>query len=127
MKIAYIIARTLLGGMLLFASISYFYMMATHKMPAPPDGDVKTYMTGMSLVNIMNIVKTIELICGLALITGFYNALAAVVIFPIMINIVLFHAYLGPKELPMMIVLLLLNLFIAYYYRDKYKPLFEAK
>lgn len=124
MKIAYIIVRTLLGGMLLFASISYFFDLM--KQPPVPH-DVQTYMAGISLVHIMTIVKTIELICGLAFITGFYNTLAAVVIFPIMINIVLFHVFLEPAELPVMIVLLVFNLFIAYYYRDNYKTLFTAK
>jgi putative oxidoreductase len=126
MKIAYIIIRSLLGAMLLFASITYFYMVATNKMQMPT-GQPKVYMDGISTVHIMDIVKVIELLCGLAFITGFFNKLAAIVIFPILINIVLFHAFLEPAELPMMIVLLLFDLYIAYYYRETYKALFAAK
>jgi putative oxidoreductase len=127
MKIAYIIVRTLLGGMLLLGSVTYFYMLATHKMPPTPDGAAKTYMAGISLVNIMNIVKALELVCGLLFVTGRFNALAAIVIFPILINIALFHGYIEPSGLPMSLALIVADLFIAYYYRDKYKPLFESK
>lgn len=124
MKIAYIVVRSLLGLMLLFASISYFF----HLMKAPaPAGDVKIYMAGISTVHIMDIVKAIELLCGILFVVGRFNALAAIIIFPILLNIALFHAYLGPSELPMAIALIIADLFIAYYYRDKYKPLFEAK
>ena len=123
MKIAYIIVRSLLGLLLLFASVSYFLM----KNPPVPVGDVKTYMAGISLVHIMTIVKVIELLCGIAFVTGRFNALTAVVIFPILINIALFHAYLGPQELPVAIVLIIADLFIAYYYRDNYKPLLASK
>lgn len=127
MKIAYIIVRSLLGAMLLFASISYFYMVSSGKMPPPPNDAVKTYMMGISSVNIMNIVKAIELLCGILFVIGRFNALAAIVIFPILINIALFHAYLGPKDLPMAIILIIADLFIAYYYRDRYQPLFRSK
>lgn len=123
MKIAVIIVRTLLGAMLLFASISYFFHLM--KEPVPP-AEVKTYMAGISTVHLMDIVKVIELLCGLAFITGFFNTLAAVVIFPILINIALFHAYLGPKELPIAIALIIADLFIAYYYRKNYITLFAA-
>ena len=124
MKIAVIIVRTLLGALLLFASISYFFHLMKEPVPA---ADVKTYMMGITLVHAMTIVKVLELLCGIAFITGFYNTLAAVVIFPILINIALFHAYLGPKELPMAIVLIIADLFIAYYYRKNYQTLFAAK
>lgn len=127
MKIAYIIVRSLLGLMLLFGSVSYFYMMAAHKMPPMPAGAAQTYMAGISLVNIMNIVKALELICGLLFVTGRFNALAAIIIFPILINILLFHAYIEPSGVAMSIALIVADLFIAYYYRDKYKPLFESK
>ncbi|RKR83864.1 hypothetical protein BDD43_4079 [Mucilaginibacter gracilis] len=124
MKIAYIIVRSLLGALLLFASVSYFF----HLMKEPvPSADVKTYMTGISLVHIMSIVKAIELVCGLLFVIGRYNTLAAVVIFPILINIALFNAYLGPSNLPMSIALILADLFVAYYYRNNYKTLFAAK
>ena len=125
MKIALIIIRSLLGAMLLFASIPYlFHLMA---MPAPT-GDTKIYMDGISTVHLMPIVKSIELLCGLAFITGRFNTLAAVVIFPILFNILLFHSFIGEaKEALLPVLLIIADLFIAWYYRYNYRTLFAAK
>lgn len=124
MKIALIIVRSLLGLMLLFGSIVYFFDLV--KQPVMPAGII-TYMTGISLVHIMTIVKSIEFICGLAFVTGRFNTLAAVVLFPIIINILLVHSFLEPSGVPVAVCLLLADLFIAYYYRNNYKTLFAAK
>jgi len=77
---------------------------------------------------LMPFIKITELLCGLAFITGRFNTLASVAIFPITINIFLYHLILNPKGgLPIAVFVLLANLFIAYYYRANYKSLFAAK
>lgn len=124
MKIAVIVVRTLMGLLLLFASVTYLFKL----VPVPVmTGATKTYNEGLAVVGIMNIVKVLELLCGLAFITGRFVTLAAVVIFPIAINIVLFHAIVAPSGLPAGLFLLLGDLFLAYYYRQNYRTLFAVK
>ncbi|MBK0379899.1 DoxX family membrane protein [Mucilaginibacter segetis] len=125
MKIAVIVVRTLMGLLFLFASITYLFKL----MPVPPmEGGVKTFNEGLAAaVYLMPLVKVIELIGGFLLLIGRYNTLVAVVLFPIIINIVLFHAYLSPSGLPAGLFLLLGDLFLAYYYRKNYISLFAAK
>ena len=124
MKIAFIIIRTLMGLLLLFASVSFFL----HLFPVPPmSGDTKTYNDGLAVVNIMTIVKVLELLCGLAFVTGRFVKLAAVIIFPIALNILLFHAVVAPSGVPAGLFLVLGDLFIAYYYRATYAPLFASR
>lgn len=124
MKITMIVVRTLMGLLLLFASISYFFKL----VPVPPvAGLAKTYNEGLAVVGIMNIVKVLELLCGLAFVTGRFVTLAAVVIFPIVFNIVLFHAVVAPSGLPSGVFLLVGDLFLAYYYRHNYRTLFAVK
>jgi hypothetical protein len=43
------------------------------------------------------------------------------------LNIFLFHAFLEPQGLPVAILLLLGNLFLAWNYREKYKAMLAAK
>jgi putative oxidoreductase len=57
---------------------------------------------------------------------GRFVPLAVVVIFPVIVNIVLVHALLAPEGLPVAIFLLLADLFLAYYYRERYKTLVAA-
>ncbi|QJD95850.1 DoxX family protein [Mucilaginibacter robiniae] len=124
MKIIMIIVRTLMGLLLLFASVSFFFKL----MPMPQaTGQAKVYNDGLAVVGIMNIVKVLELLCGLAFVTGRFVTLAVVVIFPILINIVLFHAVVAPSGLTSGALLLVGDLFLAYYYRRNYVSLFAIK
>lgn len=90
-------------------------------------GSMKVFNDGMAATGyMMHTVKVIELICGLAFVSGFFVPLAAVVITPIIVNIFLVHAFMAPSGLPAAIFLVLANLFIAFYYRERYKPLFKS-
>lgn len=125
MKIAMIIIRTLMGLFLLFASVRYFFNLMTP--PAVVPELAITYNKGIAVAHILTIVKSIELICGLLLVIGRFATLATIVIFPITVNIILFHAYADPANIGGGILLLVLNLFMAYYYRKNYAPLFSVK
>ena len=125
MKIAVIIVRILVGLMFLFSSVVVLFKL----VPQPQlKGDIKVFMDGVNAsVYLMPLIKVTELVCAIALITGRFVTLALVVLFPIMINIVLFHAFLGPENLPIVIALLLGILFLAYAYRKNYISLFTVK
>ncbi|MDB5109681.1 MAG: DoxX protein [Mucilaginibacter sp.] len=125
MKIAAIIIRTLMGLMFLFSSVVVLFKL----VPQPVlTGNVKVFMEGVNAsVYLMTLIKVTELVCSIALILGRFVPLAAVVLFPIIVNIVCFHAFLEPEGLPIVIALLLGDLFLAYYYRDNYKGLLAAK
>jgi len=123
MKITSIVVRILMGLMFLFASITYFFKLYT---PPPMTGAVKTFNDGLEAsIYLMPTVKVFELLCGLAFVSGKFVQLAVVVIFPIIVNIFCFHAFLQPSGLPIAIPLLLADLFLAYYYRENYKPLLK--
>jgi hypothetical protein len=75
----------------------------------------------------MPTVKVFELLCAILFLSGRFVALATVVIFPIILNILLVHAFLDTSGLPVAILLLAGDLFLVYYHREKYKGLFAAK
>ena len=124
MKIAMIIIRTLMGALLLFSSANFFFKL----VPAPVmPAEAITYNQGLAVVNLMLFVKVIEILCGLAFITGRFVALAAVVFFPIALNIVLFHAVVMPATIGGGLFTLIGDIFLAIYYRQKYAPMLTAK
>jgi uncharacterized membrane protein YphA (DoxX/SURF4 family) len=125
MKIAAIIVRILMGLMFAFASITVLFKL----FPQPElSGNIKTFMEGVNVTGYMiTTIKIIELICAVAFLSGRFVPLATVVIFPITLNILLFHITLAPDGLIVAILLMTGNLFLAWYYRDNYKPLFIAK
>jgi len=122
MKIAVIIVRVLLAAMYLFASVSYFLNI----MPKAPEMTAAqtSFMTGlMASVYLFPLIKITELVGGILLLIGRTAPLGALIIFPVTLNIFLYHAFLGPKDLPMVAVMLLFNLFLLYAYRAKYLPI----
>lgn len=124
MKIATHIVRSLMGLLFLFASVTYFFKLIT---PPPPTGAMKTFSDGLAASGyLLPTVKALELACSLCFLSGRFVALAAVLIAPIIVNIVLVHAFLDPKGLPVALFLVLANGFVAYAHRDSYKPLFKA-
>ena len=125
MKIAVTIIRILMGLMFLFASVAYFLNLFDEPVMT---GSIKVFNDGIKAsIYLMPLVKVFELLCAIAFISGFFVPLAAVVIFPITVNILMFHAFLDAKGLPMAIILIAANLFIAYYYRNKYKSILTAR
>lgn len=118
MKIAVIIVRTLLGLLFLFSSIVVLFKL----VPQPPlRGGSKLFMEGLvASVYFIPLLKITELLCGLAFISGRFVPLATVVIFPVILNILLYHAFLAPEGLPIALLLLLANLFLAYACRKNY-------
>ena len=125
MKIAVTIVRTLMGLLLLFASITYLFDL----FPQPElTGRVKTFMDGLLATGyFMTLLKVTELVCGLAFVSGCYVALATVVIAPIIVNIFMFHLLVDTSGLPVAIFLVFANSFVAYANWDKYRPLLSAK
>jgi uncharacterized membrane protein YphA (DoxX/SURF4 family) len=125
MKIASIIVRILMGAMFAFASIAFFL-----KLFDTPEitGNMKIFNEGLAAsVYLMPTVKAFELLCAIAFLSGRFVPLATIVIFPIVLNIMLIHAFLDTSGLPLAVLLFLGNLFLAYYHSEKYKGLLAAK
>lgn len=120
-----IIVRTLMGLMFLFSSAVFFLKL----FPQPVlKGNIKIFMDGITAAAyLLPLIKATELICAIAFLIGRFVPLAVVIIFPIIVNIVFVHAFLGPENLPVAIALLCADLFLAYYYRNNYKTLLAAK
>lgn len=125
MRIAIIIVRVLMGLLFIFASVAFFFDLVE---PPEMEGDLLAFNMGLAAAGyLFPLVKTIELLCGLAFLSGFFVPLAAVVIFPISVNILFVHLFLDPAGLPVAIFVILANLFLAYACRQHYRRLFAKR
>jgi hypothetical protein len=125
MKITTIVIRLLFGALLLFSSLAYFLSL----FPQPElTGGMKTFNDGINASTyLMPLVKSIELICGLAFVTNRFIPLATILIFPISLNILGVHIFLAPEGLPVALFIIVANLFFAYRSKEHYKPLLISK
>jgi uncharacterized membrane protein YphA (DoxX/SURF4 family) len=123
------IARILLG-FIFFASGLAGLLNA---LPVPPDLPERlvTFNTGlMASIYFMPLLKLVETVCGLMLMSGWFVPLALVVLAPVVLNIFLVHAFLAPSGLPLAIILGLLMIYLSFFaqpYSATIKPLFKRK
>ena len=97
MKIVTVIARILLGLLFLVFGLNGFL----HFIPMqPPTGLAGQYMGALFLSHYLVVVFVLEAVAGLLLLINRYVPLALVLLGPVIVNIVLFHACLAPAGLP---------------------------
>jgi putative oxidoreductase len=98
MKIATLIARILLGLLFLVFGLNGFL----HFIPmAPPAGLAGQYMGVLFLSHYLVAVFLVQIIGGALLLANRFVPLALVLLGPVLVNILLFHALMAPEGLPM--------------------------
>jgi putative oxidoreductase len=105
MKIASTIARYLLGLIFFVFGLNGFLQFL--HMP-PPTGLAAQFVGAMFVSHFLVIVFLLELIPAILLLINRYVPLALVLLGPIVVNIVLFHAFMAPSGLPLALVVVVL-------------------
>ncbi len=122
MKIAAIIIRTLLGLLFIYASVMFFLKKAPESQETEA---FKAFQTGIIASNyLMPLAKGLELICGLAFLSGRFVTLANIIILPVTLNILLININMTPENLPIGLLVFAGNLFLIYVYRKNYASIF---
>jgi len=126
MKIATIISRILLGFIYLVFGLDYFFNF----IPYQPlhTGNAGAFKAGLNAAGYFYpMMKTIQVFGGISLLINRYAPFFAVVLFPISLNVLLFHTFLAPSGWLMGVFLMVPNLFLGYAYRMYYNGLFIRK
>ena len=121
MRIVKFIICLLFGLLFINAGLNKFFMYIP--VPEMPDELRKVNEAFGTIKWLMPLIATIEIAAGLLFIIPKTRNLAAIMIFPIIIGILLHHFFYAPEGLPMAIVLFLINLWIIIEGREKYKHL----
>jgi len=100
-----------------------------HFIPQPPMPDPAAAFAHAMFATgyLFTLVKVVEVASGALLLSGRFVPLALVLLAPIIVNIVLFHGFLAPAGLAVPVVVLALELFLAWSYRDAYRPMLQAR
>jgi uncharacterized membrane protein YphA (DoxX/SURF4 family) len=126
MKIATIISRILLGFIYLVFGLDYFL----HFIPYEPHhtGKVAAFKAGLIGVGYFYpMIKSIQIVGGISLLIDQFAPFFAVVVFPISVNVFLYHTILVPSGWLMGVLLIGPNLFLGYAYRKFYHGMFVRK
>ena len=121
MKIATIIARSLLG--LLFVVMGLNIFLNFIPMPPPPEGPARNFMMAMFMSHYFWVVGTLEVGGGVLLLTGRFAPLGLTLLGPVIVNILCFHLFMLPSGLPLAIVVAALALFLLRRHREHFAGL----
>src|SRR5258706_1901266 len=97
MKIASIIARTLLG--LIFVVFGSNMFLHFIPMPPPPEGPARDFMTALYVSHYLYVVGAFEVAGGLLLFTGRWAPLGLALLGPVVVNILAFHVLMSSAGL----------------------------
>jgi len=126
MKVAVLISRILLGFLYLVFGLDYFLKF----IPYQPEhtGAAGAFIAGLKGTHYFYpMQKVIQIVCGLSLMFNRYPAFSAVVVFPISLNVLLFHTILVPSGWLMGVFLMVPNLILGWGYRKYYAGMFTMK
>jgi uncharacterized membrane protein YphA (DoxX/SURF4 family) len=124
MKIATIIARSLLG--LIFVVFGSNMFLHFIQMAPPPEGPGRDFMTALFVSHYLYVVGALQVVGGLLLFTGRWTPLGLTLVGPVIVNILCFHVLMAPAGLPMATVVSLLALFLLWRHRGNFAGLFNA-
>jgi uncharacterized membrane protein YphA (DoxX/SURF4 family) len=119
------VARILLGlGFFVFGLNGFL-----HFLPAPsfPE-DAGVFLGALAATGyFFPLLKATETISGILLLSGRFVPLALTLLAPILVNILAFHAFLAPAGILPGLVLAVLEIIVAYQYRDSFRGVLIAR
>jgi putative oxidoreductase len=119
-----VILRSLMGLIFVVFGSNLFL----HFIPNPPEppaaGDF--FMALFKTGYFIPMLGATQMVSGVLLLTGMMVPFALVLIAPVIVNIFLFHAFLAPGGLPLGIVVVALEVILAWMHREAFVPLFAG-
>lgn len=119
-----VVARLFLG--LVFTVFGMNGFLGFLPMPQPP-AEAGAFLGALAATGYMfPLIKGTEVVVGLLLLSDRFVPLALTLLAPVSVNILAYHLTLDPAPgLPLLIVAL--QLFLAYAYRDSFRSVLQAK
>lgn len=124
MRVVVIIARVLLGLVFFVFGLNGFL----HFMPNPPPTPAAGEFFGALIKTgyMFFLIFGTQVLGGALLLLGIAVPFALTILAPVIVNIVFFHIFLSPALLPMALVVAAFELFLVWYYRAAFAPLFSS-
>ena len=122
------IIRSLLGLIYLVFGLNFFL----HFIPMPPPpatpGPAENFMGGLFQAGyFFPMLKGLEILLGGFLLLNFFTPLSLIILAPISLNILLFHAFLSPGNLAISILIVMLHMYLLWAYKKSYQTVLDSK
>jgi hypothetical protein len=120
-------ARCALGFVFFASGLAGLLNLLPPPSTPMPEGAMALGAALMKTGYMFPLIKGTETLAGALLLANCFVPLALVILAPVLVNIVAFHAFLTPGEVALPIALLCIELFLAWRYRAAYRPLLTRR
>lgn len=124
MKIAVLIARSLLGLVFVFFGSNAFLNFIHAPLPSGVAGQ---FFGALFQSHYVIAIGAVQVAGGFLLLINRYVPLGLTLLGPILVNILLYHLLMDPTGMPMAIVVALIWFFLFYNYRKYFSGIFTQK
>jgi uncharacterized membrane protein YphA (DoxX/SURF4 family) len=121
------IARVLLGAPLFAFGLNGFLELIPPPTTPMPEGATAFLGALVQTGYMMQLIAVTHLTVGVLLLINRFVPLALALFAPFIVNSIAFHSFLEPSGLPMAIAFLALELYLAWKYRDAFRPMLRAR
>lgn len=121
------IARVLMGVPLLVFGLNGFLNFIPPPSTPLAEGAMAFLGALVQTGYMIQLIGVTHLTVGVLLLTNRFVPLALALFAPFMVNSIAFHSFLERSGLPMAIGFLVLELYLAWKYRDAFRPLLKAR
>ena len=116
--------RIFLGGIFVISGFNgFFHFIPITSMSTSPLGFISPMI---SSGDFFYVIRFFEAVLGLMILAGMFMPIALIMLFPITMNLFMFHMTAGLGGIPMSLMLLFANVYMIYAHREHYMPMIHS-
>ena len=120
-------ARVVLGLIFAFFGLNMFLNFLPQPSKPLPEGAVAFAAALVKTGYLYRLAAGTEVVVGALLLANRFVPLALALIAPVVVNIVAFHVFLAPSGIALAVVVLVLEIYLAWAYRSAFRAMLAAR
>lgn len=119
--------RVILGALFFLVGLNGFLNFLPQPTTPMPAGATAFLGALISTGYMLQLIAVTQLVVGMLLLANRFVPLAITLIAPFIVNSIGFHIFLEPSGRPMAFAVLALELYLAWTYRESFRPMLRAR
>jgi uncharacterized membrane protein YphA (DoxX/SURF4 family) len=120
------VARVLLGLLFFVSGLNGFLNFLPQPTTPMPAGATAFVTALMATGYMFKLIMGTQLLVGVLLLANRFVPLALALLAPFMVNSIAFHIFLEPSGRPMALVVVAIQLYLVWCYREAFRPMLKA-
>jgi len=121
------VARVLLGLLFFVSGLNGFLNFLPQPTTPMPAGATAFVTALMSTGYMFKLIMGTQLVVGALLLANRFVPLALALLAPFMVNSIAFHIFLEPSGRPMALIVVAIQLYLVWCYREAFRPMLKAR